>query len=101
MALLTDAFLPNLVQTTEGTPAFVHCGPFGNIAHGTSSIVSQQLALDGTGQTIALVGPTGAGKTSIASLLARFYDIVDGQILVDGLDIRDVTMASLRRRSRS
>jgi formate--tetrahydrofolate ligase len=45
MALLTDAFLPNLVQTTEGTPAFVHCGPFGNIAHGTSSIVSQQLAL--------------------------------------------------------
>jgi formate--tetrahydrofolate ligase len=45
MALLTDAFLPNLVQTTEGTPAFVHCGPFGNIAHGTSSIVSQQIAL--------------------------------------------------------
>ncbi len=45
MALLTDALLPNLVQTTEGTPAFVHCGPFGNIAHGTSSVVSQQLAL--------------------------------------------------------
>ena len=45
MALLADALLPNLVQTTEGTPAFVHCGPFGNIAHGTSSVVSQQMAL--------------------------------------------------------
>src|SRR5262249_6919703 len=45
MALLTDAVLPNLVQTTDGTPAFVHAGPFGNIAHGTSSIISQQMAL--------------------------------------------------------
>lgn len=45
MALLTDALLPNLVQTTEGAPALVHCGPFGNIAHGTSSIVSQQMGL--------------------------------------------------------
>jgi ATP-binding cassette, subfamily B, multidrug efflux pump len=48
------------------------------------------------GMTVALVGPTGAGKTSVASLLARFYDINAGQILVDGVDIRDVTMASLR-----
>jgi formate--tetrahydrofolate ligase len=45
MALLSEAFLPNLVQTTEGTPAFVHCGPFANIAHGTSSVVSQDMAL--------------------------------------------------------
>ncbi|MSQ23778.1 MAG: ABC transporter ATP-binding protein [Chloroflexi bacterium] len=49
------------------------------------------------GQTVALVGPTGAGKTSIASLLARFYDIQSGSIRVDGVDIRQVTMASLRR----
>lgn len=49
------------------------------------------------GQTIALVGPTGAGKTSIASLLARFYDISSGSITIDGVDIRDVTMASLRQ----
>lgn len=48
------------------------------------------------GQTIALVGPTGAGKTSIASLLARFYDVKGGRVLVDDIDIRDVTMASLR-----
>lgn len=45
MALLNDAILPNLVQTTEGTPATVHCGPFANIAHGTSSVVSQRMAL--------------------------------------------------------
>jgi formate--tetrahydrofolate ligase len=43
--LLKDALLPNLVQTLEGTPAFVHAGPFGNIAHGNCSIVSDQLAL--------------------------------------------------------
>ncbi|MDR3772999.1 MAG: formate--tetrahydrofolate ligase [Terracidiphilus sp.] len=45
MALLSDAILPNLVQTTEGTPALVHTGPFANIAHGTSSVLCQQMAL--------------------------------------------------------
>jgi formate--tetrahydrofolate ligase len=45
MALLNDAILPNLVQTTEGAPALVHTGPFANIAHGTSSILSHQMAL--------------------------------------------------------
>ncbi|MBI4002627.1 MAG: formate--tetrahydrofolate ligase [Nitrospira defluvii] len=43
--LLKDALLPNLVQTLEGTPAFVHAGPFGNIAHGNCSIVSDRVAL--------------------------------------------------------
>lgn len=43
--LLKDALLPNLVQTVEGTPAFVHTGPFGNIAHGNCSIVSDAIAL--------------------------------------------------------
>jgi formate--tetrahydrofolate ligase len=45
MALLIDAILPNLAQTTDGTPAFVHAGPFGNIAHGTSSVISQEMGL--------------------------------------------------------
>ena len=49
------------------------------------------------GQTVALVGPTGAGKTTIINLVARQYDIKDGAILIDGLDIRDVTINSLRR----
>ncbi len=45
MALLDEAIKPNLVQTTEGTPALVHTGPFGNIAHGTSSVLSQQMGV--------------------------------------------------------
>lgn len=45
MALLDDAIKPNLVQTTEGTPALVHTGPFGNIAHGTSSILAHQMGV--------------------------------------------------------
>jgi ABC-type multidrug transport system fused ATPase/permease subunit len=49
------------------------------------------------GQTIALVGPTGAGKSSIINLLSRFYDPQEGAILVDGHDLRDVTQDSLRR----
>ncbi len=49
------------------------------------------------GQTIALVGPTGAGKTTIVNLLTRFYDIDSGSITVDGIDIRRLKMADLRR----
>jgi ATP-binding cassette subfamily B protein len=49
------------------------------------------------GQVIALVGPTGGGKTSVVNLLARFYDVTSGHVLVDGYDVRDVTLASLRR----
>ena len=49
------------------------------------------------GQTIALVGPTGAGKTTIINLLSRFYDVDAGRITVDGADIRQIEKASLRR----
>ena len=45
MALLEDAIKPNLVQTTEGTPALVHTGPFGNIAHGTSSVLAHKMGV--------------------------------------------------------
>ncbi len=50
------------------------------------------------GQTIALVGPTGAGKTTMVNLLSRFYDIEDGEILVDGTPIRALQKHTLRRR---
>lgn len=49
------------------------------------------------GQTVALVGPTGAGKTSIANLVARLYEVTEGAVLIDGIDVRTVTQASLRR----
>jgi ATP-binding cassette subfamily B protein len=48
------------------------------------------------GQTIAIVGPTGAGKTTIINLLPRFYDVTAGSVRIDGIDVRDVTMHSLR-----
>jgi len=49
-----------------------------------------------TGQTVAIVGPTGAGKSTIAGLITRFYDIQSGAVLIDGHDVRDVTQRSLR-----
>ncbi len=49
------------------------------------------------GQTVALVGPTGAGKTSIANLIARFYEVTEGAVAIDGVDLRAVTQRSLRR----
>ena len=49
------------------------------------------------GQTVAIVGETGAGKTTIANLIPRFYDVVSGKITIDGINIADVTAASLRK----
>src|SRR5262249_62048102 len=49
------------------------------------------------GQTIALIGHTGSGKTTLTSLVPRFYDVTAGRVLVDGVDVRDVTLHSLRR----
>ena len=61
-----------------------------------------QTILDGVnftckaGDTVALVGPTGAGKTTVVNLISRFYELNSGQVLVDGFDISDATLASLR-----
>lgn len=49
------------------------------------------------GETIALVGPTGAGKTTIVNLISRFYEVTKGRVLVDGYDLRDVSILSLRK----
>lgn len=49
-----------------------------------------------SGETIALVGPTGAGKTTVINLLTRFYDVSEGSVCIDGVDVRDVTLHSLR-----
>jgi ABC-type multidrug transport system fused ATPase/permease subunit len=51
------------------------------------------------GRTIALIGHTGSGKTTLTSLVPRFYDVTSGRVTVDGVDVRDVTLASLRRRT--
>jgi ATP-binding cassette subfamily B protein len=51
------------------------------------------------GQTVALLGSTGSGKTTIINLIPRFYDVSEGQVLIDGHDVRDVTIESLRQRT--
>ncbi len=50
----------------------------------------------GSGQTVAFAGASGIGKTTIASLTARFYDVCEGRILIDGIDLRDLSLSSLR-----
>ncbi len=59
--LMKDAIMPNLLQTLEGTPAFVHAGPFANIAHGNSSIVADQLALKLVGEDGYVITEAGFG----------------------------------------
>jgi ABC-type multidrug transport system fused ATPase/permease subunit len=67
-------------------------------SYGTGPEVLHGLELDvPPGTTVALVGHTGAGKSTIAKLLARFYDPTSGRITIDGYDLRDVTQSSLRR----
>ncbi|UCC63013.1 MAG: ABC transporter ATP-binding protein [Anaerolineae bacterium] len=66
--------------------------------YGTGEEVLHDVDFDmAPGEVVALVGPSGAGKTSIANLLCRFYDPIHGQIRVDGYDLRKVRLASLRR----
>ena len=72
---------------------------FNNVKFGYNpdkTIIHDFSAIAKPGQKIALVGPTGAGKTTMVKLLMRFYDVDDGAILVDGIDIRDVTRYDLR-----
>ena len=80
--------------TVRGAVRFDHV-TFGYRA-GTTVIDDMSLEAD-PGQVIALVGPTGAGKTTIINLLTRFYEIARGTITIDGTDIRDLPKAQLRR----
>lgn len=70
MVLLNEALLPNLVQTLEGSPAIVHCGPFANIAHGTSSVLAQRMGLH---LADFVVNETGFGADLGAE---KFFDLV-------------------------
>jgi ABC-type multidrug transport system fused ATPase/permease subunit len=67
--------------------------------YGDGPVVLQDLQLEiQPGETIALVGNTGAGKTTVVSLLNRFYELIDGSVKIDGIDIRSVTQKSLHSR---
>jgi ABC-type multidrug transport system fused ATPase/permease subunit len=92
---LSPAVLPEPGSTTgSGRRVQFSCVRFGY----RKAIVLPELELDiPAGQTVALVGETGAGKTTVARLLARFYDPNAGQILLDGVDLRSLSDAALRR----
>jgi len=82
------------LPTSRGHVRFDHV----RFGYGNGPDVLHDLDLDvPAGTTVALVGHTGAGKSTIAKLLARFYDPREGRITIDGIDLRDVTQASLRR----
>jgi ABC-type multidrug transport system fused ATPase/permease subunit len=82
------------LPATQGHVRFDHV----RFGYGNGPEVLHGLDLDVRGgTTVALVGHTGAGKSTIAKLLARFYDPREGRITIDGVDLRDVTQASLRR----
>jgi subfamily B ATP-binding cassette protein MsbA len=66
-------------------------------AYGDEPPVLERLSLEARrGEIVALVGPSGGGKTTTLSLIPRFYDVGEGQVTIDGHDVRDVTLASLR-----
>ncbi len=100
MALLDTA--PDVVDRPDARPAGTLHGDirFERVGFGYAP---GRPVLDGidltikAGETVAFVGPSGAGKTTLCALLPRFYDIEQGRITIDGTDIRDMTLTSLRR----
>jgi ATP-binding cassette subfamily B protein len=65
--------------------------------NGKKNVIENFSANIKAGQRVAIVGPTGAGKTTMVNLLMRFYDVKSGKILIDGIDIRDIKRSSLRK----
>ncbi|GCE30915.1 ABC transporter ATP-binding protein [Dictyobacter alpinus] len=91
---VTDAPQAKTLEKVAGHVRYDHV----SFAYGNGVEVLHDLSIDAQpGQTIAILGPTGSGKSSLLHLLPRFYDTKDGRVLVDGSDVRDVTLASLRR----
>jgi ATP-binding cassette subfamily B protein len=93
---------PTINDRSDAIPLEISKGEvcFADVSFGYSPDVSILKDIDfkaSSGKTIALVGPTGAGKTTIINLLTRFYDIDEGRIEIDGHDIRDVRQDDLRK----
>jgi ATP-binding cassette subfamily B protein len=78
--------------TLMGTIEFDHV----SFSYGEEKVLSDLSFTIESGKTVALVGPSGVGKTTICSLIPRFYDVTGGRVLIDGTDIRDFTLRSLR-----
>jgi ABC-type multidrug transport system fused ATPase/permease subunit len=91
---VTDAPGAKVLQEVKGHVRFEQV----SFAYNTGREVLHDITIDAQpGQVIALLGATGSGKSSLLHLLPRFYDVTAGRITIDGIDLRDVTQASLRR----
>ncbi|MGB8348166.1 MAG: ABC transporter ATP-binding protein [Ktedonobacteraceae bacterium] len=83
-----------VIEHPEGAVQFEHV----RFGYSEDNILMQDMNIDvKPGQMIAIVGPTGAGKTTLVNLLMRFYEVNDGEILVDGVDITEIKRGALRR----
>jgi ATP-binding cassette, subfamily B, multidrug efflux pump len=86
------------VQTTHNLQGYVRFEDVNLTYAGTKYPVLKNINLEAKpGETIALIGLTGAGKSSLVNLIARFYDVTSGHVLVDDIDVRDIKLSDLRR----
>jgi ATP-binding cassette subfamily B multidrug efflux pump len=91
---IPEAVDAQVIEHPEGSVQFEHV----RFGYKEDAILMEDMNIDvKPGQTVAVVGPTGAGKTTLVNLLMRFYEVNDGHILVDGVDITHLKRASLRR----
>ena len=88
---------PALPETAQPRLRFENIGFHYNGTTETAVLQGINLAIE-PGQTVAILGATGAGKTTLVNLIPRFYDVTEGRLLVDGADVRDVTQDSLLSR---
>lgn len=91
---IDDAPNAHVLPRARGYVTFEHV----SFAYGNGIEVLHDIEIEAKpGQVVAILGPTGSGKSSILNLLPRFYDVTGGRVMVDGYDVREVTQASLRR----
>jgi ATP-binding cassette subfamily B protein/subfamily B ATP-binding cassette protein MsbA len=89
--------LPRIVGEVRFDAVAFHYGQRAGQLDGATPLVLRDIAFVAhPGQTIAIVGPTGAGKTTLVNLIGRFYDVTAGVVSIDGVDVREVRLASLR-----
>ena len=91
---ITEKENATVLKNVQGTITFDNVGF--RYQSGTSAVLTGIHLEVKKGESVALVGPSGGGKTTLCSLIPRFYDVTEGRILIDGVDIRDVTLTSLR-----
>lgn len=93
-AEITDAADVKEMPSVKGQVTFDHV----SFSYDTATKVLDNVSFQiNPGETIALVGPTGAGKTTIVNLISRFYDVQEGHVCIDGYDVKKVSIESLRR----